>query len=150
MSGCPQWECPSTSTDLRKRVANWLPSVVPVWIGNPSRGEQAKVTARVRELVGERPGDGGSHRRPDDDQFTRRRWEPSRSVLVAVACLVVLVVAITIWWYLTSQSPAVPVAATGAEATFGSSSPSDSTPAPAIGPSSSPSPTEIVVDVAGK
>jgi len=119
-------------------------------MGGPSRGEQAKVAARVRELVGERPAAGGSHRRPEVDLPDRGRWEPSRATLIAVASVVLLAVAITLWWYMTSRSPAVPVAATGAETTLGSSAPPVTSPAPAVGPSTSSAPTEIVVDVAGK
>ena len=76
-------------------------------------------------------------------------------MVIAVACVVVLVVAITLWWYLMSQSPAVPVVSAGSETPLSSATATDASQAPAVPPASPPaspsaSPTEIVVDVAGK
>ena len=121
-----------------------------MWIVGPSRGKQAKVAAKVRELLGEQPSVGGLHRRPDFDEGARGpRWEPSRAIIVAVGVLVLLVVVLTAWWYLSGQSPAVPITASGPEKTFTSSTPAASVPPPAVAPNTT-SPSVIVVDVAGK
>lgn len=69
-----------------------------------------------------------------------------------MAVLVVIVVAATAWWYLTSQAPRVPVTSSGGEtpAAFVPGSPRASArPSPAPEASSTAS-GSIVVDVAGK
>ena len=138
--------------------------------GGSGPGERARVAGRVRELLGAvtvadpRPGDGF-------------RWDPGRRGAAAVGVAVLVAVAVTLWWLMTSRPQAVPVStnvgtpASSGRVSLASSGPGGSGPggsglsgsAPAgSGPAGSVSPlaggviaspsaaTVLVVDVAGK
>ena len=63
------------------------------------RGERARVAERVRDLLGV----------PAPDAPARWRWDPGRRGAAAVGGVVLVAIAVTMWWLLSSRPRSVPV-----------------------------------------